>query len=85
MNPTRKYDDEDLFDRFASRSEEPVERLKGTLAWLGSFLVLLVLAVASFNAHAQLPDPGMTIDPARTAGQPVFKVNQQLRNQRNSS
>ena len=77
MNPTRKYDDEDLFDRFASRSEEPVERLKGTLAWLGSFLVLLVLAVASFNAHAQLPDPGMTIDPARTAGHPVFKVNQQ--------
>jgi nicotinamidase-related amidase len=33
----------------------------------GSLLALIILASASFNAQAQLPDPGMKIDPGRTA------------------
>jgi hypothetical protein len=36
-------------------------------SWMGILLALIIVAVASFNAHAQLPDPGMEIVPGRTA------------------
>jgi hypothetical protein len=58
---------EEIFARFARHREQSVAPLSGKLAWAGSLLVLLVFVTASFNAHAQLPDPGMQIDPARTA------------------
>ena len=58
---------DELFARFVQYREQPVAPQSGKLAWLAGALVLLVLATASFNAHAQLPDSGMVIDPDRTA------------------
>jgi len=58
---------DELFSRFVQYREQPVAPQSGKLAWLAGALVLLVLATASFNAHAQLPDSGMVIDPDRTA------------------
>jgi len=58
---------DEIYARFVRSREQSVALLPGKLTWLGSLLVLLVLVVASFNAHAQLPNPGMQIDPARTA------------------
>jgi len=61
------HDMEELQARFMKNREEPTSKAGGKLTWLGSLLALLLLTAASFNAHAQLPDPGMQIDPARTA------------------
>ncbi len=58
---------EEIFARFARHREQSDAQMSGKMAWVGSLLVLLVFATASFNAHAQLPNPGMQIDPARTA------------------
>ena len=67
MNTGRKNIEsiDEIHARFVRRREQSVVPLPGKLTWVGSLLVLLVLAVASFNAHAQLPDPGMQIDPAQ--------------------
>jgi nicotinamidase-related amidase len=69
MNTRQKNNEsnEEVFARFARHREQSVAPASGKLAWVGSLLVLLVFATASFNANAQLPDPGMQIDPARTA------------------
>jgi len=69
MNSGRKNIEsiDEIHARFERRREQSVVPVRGKLTWVGSLLVLLVLAVASFNAHAQLPNPGMQIDPARTA------------------
>jgi len=58
---------EKAFERFAQYREQPTVQVSTRLSLLGNLLVLLLLAVASSNANAQLPDPGMQIDPARTA------------------
>ncbi len=75
MSTGRKHIEsiDDLHARFVRRREQSSPPLAGKLTWLGSLLVLLVLAVASFNAHAQLPNPGMQIDPARTAALVNFR------------
>ena len=69
MNTERKsiQSIDEIYARFVRSREQSVAPLPGKLTWLGSLLVLLVLVVASFNAHAQLPNPGMQIDPTRTA------------------
>ena len=64
---------DEIYARFVRSREQSVAPLPRKLAWVGSLLVLLVLAVASFNAHAQLPNPGMQIDPARTAALVNFR------------
>jgi nicotinamidase-related amidase len=57
----------EAMERFADhRGPESVQVSTGAKV-AGIFLVFLVLIVASFNANAQLPDPGMQIDPLRTA------------------
>jgi len=61
------YEIEAAFERFAKHRDQPSTPASTGLSVLGGLLVLLLLAVASSNAHAQLPDPGMEIDPARTA------------------
>ncbi len=67
INQPTTQEVEEAFKRFAQHREQPAAPASTRLSVLGSLLVLLVLAVASSNAHAQLPDPGMEIDPARTA------------------
>jgi hypothetical protein len=67
INQPTTQEMEEAFERFAQHREQPAAPASTRLGVLGSLLVLLVLAVASSNAHAQLPDPGMEIDPARTA------------------
>jgi len=69
MSTGRKHIEsiDELHARFVRKREQSAPSLAGKLTWVGSLLVLLVLAVASFNAHAQLPNPGMQIGPARTA------------------
>ncbi|MFC1689002.1 hypothetical protein ACFL07_05005 [Pseudomonadota bacterium] len=86
MNPTKiafnelnRHDIEEQFARFAESREHSMPPVSGKLKLVGVLLVLLVLAAASSNAHAQLPDPGMEIDPSRTAvlitDQAVQKIN----------
>ena len=58
---------EGAFERYAERREHYRPPVSGRMKLVGVLLVLLVLGFASSNAHAQLPDPGMEIDPARTA------------------
>jgi nicotinamidase-related amidase len=74
MNNTNKAieeldarDIEKVFERFAQSRVHYTAPVSGRMSLAGAFLVLLVLAIASFDAHAQLPDPGMEIDPSRTA------------------
>jgi len=65
--PSDANDIEEAMERFADH-RGPVSIQVSTGAKVaGVFLVFLVLIVASFNANAQLPDPGMQIDPLRTA------------------
>ena len=61
------YEIEAAFERFAKHREQPSAPASTGLSMLGGLLVLMLLAMASSNANAQLPDPGMEIDPARTA------------------
>jgi hypothetical protein len=65
VNSLTEHEIEEAMERFAQHREHPAEQASTRLSLLGGLLVLLVLAVASFNAHAQLPDPGMQIDPDR--------------------
>jgi nicotinamidase-related amidase len=58
---------EEIYARFLKNRQQDIAPAAGKLTWLGGLVVLLVLGIASSNAHAQLPDPGMQIDPARTA------------------
>jgi nicotinamidase-related amidase len=58
---------EGAFERYAERREHYRPPVSGRMKLVGVLLVLLVLGFASSNAHAQLPVPGMQIDPARTA------------------
>ena len=58
---------EEAFERYAERREHYRPPVSARMKLVGVLLVLLVLGFASSNAHAQLPDPGMEIDPARTA------------------
>ena len=58
---------DDVHDRFMRHRHQATTEVSLKWRWVGSLLVLLVLLVASVNTHAQLPDPGMQIDPARTA------------------
>jgi len=67
VNSITEHEIEEAMERFAQHREQPAEPASTRLSLLGGLLVLLVLALASFNAQAQLPDPGMQIDPARTA------------------
>jgi len=60
-------DIEKAFERFAESREHYMPPASGGMKLVGVLLVLLVLGFASSNAHAQLPDPGMEIDPVRTA------------------
>jgi hypothetical protein len=47
---------DEVHARFVRRREQSVAPLSGKLTWVGSLLVLLVLAVASFNAAAQVAE-----------------------------
>lgn len=67
FNAPTEHEIEEAFERFAQHREPPAARASTRLSIVGSLLVLLVLAIASSNAHAQLPNPGMEIDPVRTA------------------
>ncbi len=57
---------EEIYKRFLKNRQQDIAPAAGKLTWLGGLVVLFVLGIASSNAHAQLPDPGMQIDPART-------------------
>ena len=56
----------EIHSRRASYKEH-ANSASGKFSWAGSLLALAVLATASFKAQAQLPDPGMEIEPGRTA------------------
>ena len=58
---------DDIHDRFMRHRHQATTEVSLKWRWAGSLLVLVVLLMASVNTHAQLPDPGMQIDPARTA------------------
>ena len=58
---------DDIHDRFLRQRHQSTTEVSLKWRWVGSLLVLVVLLMASVNTHAQLPDPGMQIDPARTA------------------
>ena len=58
---------DEIHDRFMRQRHQTTAAVSLKWRWVGSLLVLLVLLIASVNTHAQLPDPGMQIDPARTA------------------
>jgi hypothetical protein len=57
--------DEEFLARFVKKRTEHDSEAGNGLTWVGIVMMLLILTAASFNARAQLPDPGMQIDPLR--------------------
>jgi len=58
---------EKMLEEYMQRRGPTEPPVSGRLSIFGSLLALVVMLFASFNTHAQLPDPGMQIVPGRTA------------------